>query len=173
MKHTLTTILCLLLAIVLSAGAVCIGARNGWLREREEALAVGTDAASYEERAMDAANLHVVAARHLPAEDPLLVDLLSVRTLLQSQSASSEEKAQADMVLTTTAQKLAASLPELSSVQASDRDQVYISALTHTLTQGRDAVAYAVSARDFNSRLTASLTGRLAMMLGVTFIDVP
>lgn len=173
MKHTLSTILCMLLAVALSVSAVCIGARKGWLHEREEALAVGTDAASYETRAMDAANLHVVAARHLPAEDPLLAELLSVRTLLQSQSASSEEKAQADIALTAAAQKLAASLPELSSVQASARDQVYIAALTHTLTQGFDTVAYAVSARDFNSRLTASLTGRLAMMLGVTLIDVP
>ena len=41
MKNVLTTALAVLAAIVLAAGAVCIGAVNGWKSEREEALSVG------------------------------------------------------------------------------------------------------------------------------------
>ena len=44
MKNTLTTILCILCAIVLAAGAVCLGAYRGWSRERDDALhAVSAD----------------------------------------------------------------------------------------------------------------------------------
>lgn len=173
MKNTLTTLLCLLCALVLTAGAVCIGARNGWIKEREDALGVSSQtASSLEERAMDAANLYVVASRHLPADDPAMVDLISARTILQSQTATSAEKAQADVVLTATAQKLSASLPGLDSVKASARDQVYVATLTRTLVQGRDAVAFALGAQDFNNRLASSLTGRLAMLLGVEPIEI-
>lgn len=176
MKNTLTTILCLLLSAVLAVGAVCLGARNGWLKEREKAISTfsgdeSTD--SFENRAMDTANLYVVAARHLPADNPLLTALQECRATLQSTAASSTEKAQADIALTATAQALASTLEAESSVQASVRDQVYITTLTRTLTQGRDAAAYALSAQDFNRRLQESLTGKLAMMLGVTVIDVP
>lgn len=173
MKNTLITLLCLLCALVLTAGAVCIGARNGWIQEREEALGVSSQtASSLEERAMDAANLYVVASRHLPKDDPLMVDLLGARTLLQSQTATSAEKAQADVSLTATAQVLSETLPGLDSVKASARDQVYIATLTRTLVQGRDAVAFTLNAQDFNNRLASSLTGRLAMLLGVDPIEI-
>lgn len=176
MKNTLTTILCLLLSAVLAVGAVCLGARNSWLKEREKAISTfsgdeSTD--SFENRAMDTANLYVVAARHLPADNPLLTALQECRATLQSTAASSAEKAQADITLTATAQALASTLEVESSVHASVRDQVYITTLTRTLTQGRDAAAYALSAQDFNRRLQESLTGKLAMMLGVPVIDVP
>lgn len=176
MKHTLTTLLCLLLSAALAVGAVCLGARNGWLKEREKAISAfsgdeSTD--SFENRAMDAANLYVVAARHLSADDPLLTALQECRATLQSPAASSTAKAQADIALTATVQALASKLEAESSVQANVRDQVYIDTLTRTLTQGRDAAAYALSAQDFNRRLQGSLTGNLAMKLGVTLIDIP
>lgn len=176
MKNTLTTILCILLSAALAAGAVCIGARNGWLKERDNAIAAfsgGESADSFETRAMDAANLYVVAARHLSADDPRLAALQDARATLQSQTVTSSDKAQADVALTSLAQELSTVLPALDSVQASPRDQVYVAALTRTLTQGHDAVAYALSARDFNQRMEASLTGRLAMLLGVDLIDIP
>lgn len=173
MKNTLTTILCVILSVLLTAGAVCIGARNGWMQEREEALAAGADSASYEERAMDVANLYVVASRHLPADDPILTDLITIQALLQSPTASAADKAQADVSLTALAQELAVSMPEMDSIKQSARDQVYIATLTRTLAQGRDVVAFAASAQDFNSRLGSSLTGKLAALLGVKPIDVP
>lgn len=176
MKNTLTTILCLLAALALVTAAVCVGARNGWAKEREEALnafAGSENAASLEERAMDAANLHVVASRHLSQDDPDLAALQSARTVLQSRSASSDEKAQADMALTAIAQTLATRLTDMDSVKQSPRDQVYVATLTRTLIQGRDTVAYAVSIQDFNRRLATSLTGKLAGLLGIKPIDVP
>ncbi|MBQ8654371.1 MAG: hypothetical protein IJ507_05470 [Clostridia bacterium] len=175
MKNTLTTILCLLMAVALAAGAVCIGARRGWAQEREETLSAfltGEGSVAADERAMDAANLAVVAARHLPADDPRLTSLQELRQVLQSRTASAEEKTQADASLTALAAQLAAELPMLESVRNSARDQVYIATLTSTLTQGRDAMAFAVSAQDFNRRLASSLTGRLAILLGVEPIDV-
>ena len=172
MKNTLTTILCILCAVALAAGAVCLGAYRGWSRERDEALhtvsADGELASALEERAMDAANLIVVASRHLPADDGDLAALREVRAVLTDASATAADKTRADAQLTALAEKLAASLPLLDSVQASARDQVYISTLTRTLAQGTDsAAAYAAAAQRFNDRLASSLTGRLAMLLGV------
>ncbi|MGN0778567.1 MAG: hypothetical protein ACI4MJ_05420 [Aristaeellaceae bacterium] len=177
MKNTLLTILSILLAIVLAAGAVCLGAYRGWSQERTDALhVVSADAdlsASLEERAMDAANLAVVAARHLPAGDADLTALRDIRAILTDASAPSDEKTRADGQLTLLAEKLAASLPQLDSVAASARDQVYIATLTRTLAQGADsAAAYAAAAQHFNDRLSSTLTGRLAMLLGVEPLSV-
>ena len=172
MKNTLTTILCVLCAIALAAGAVCLGAYRGWSREREAALhtvsADGELSTALEERAMDAANLIVVASRHLPEGDADLTSLKEVRAVLTDTSATAADKTRADAQLTALAEKLASSLPLLDSVQGSARDQVYISTLTRTLAQGTDsAAAYAAAVQRFNDRLSASLTGRLAMLLGV------
>ena len=172
MKNTLTTILCILCAMVLAAVAVCLGAYRGWSSERDDALhtvsADGELASVLEERAMDAANLIVVASRHLPENDADLTSLKEVRAVLTDASATAADKTRADAQLTALAEKLAASLPLLDSVQGSARDQVYIATLTRTLSQGTDsAAAYAAAAQRFNDRLASSLTGRLAMLLGV------
>lgn len=176
MKNTLLTLLCVLLCAALVAGAVCIGAKRGWEERRSEVLSLAAEeaglSASLEERGMDAANLAVVAARHLDAADPDLISLRELSALLVDDGLSAAEKAQADVKLTALAEALAASLPQLDGVKQSARDQVYVSALTRTLTQGTDAYSvYTAMARDFNDELTSSLTGRLAMLLGVAPLE--
>ena len=69
--------LCLALTVALVLAAVALGAYRGWSGERRQALETFTENTALrdylEERSMDAANLRVVAARHLDREDEDLV----------------------------------------------------------------------------------------------------
>lgn len=175
MKRTLTGILCGILCAALILGAVCIGAVRGWEREREEALTSlsGELSQVLEERVMDAANLIVVASRHLDASNEQLTQLQALRATLSSQT-SADALIQADADLTALAQALGQSLPELASVQASSRDQAYISTLTRTLGENTGiGNAYHLLAEAFNQRLTNSPTGWIGRLLGVQLIELP
>ena len=175
MKNNLTGALCVVLAVVLAAGAVCLGSYRGWSGERSQVLEAlsreGELAQSLQNRAMDAANLAVVASRHVKEGDAASGDVAALRegyAVLTGENADAAAIARADAAISGAASRLAAVLPELPSVQASPRDQAYISTLTRTLAQGTDsAAAYATAAQRFNDRLASSLTGRLAMLLGV------
>lgn len=172
MKFSFSTLLCVLLCVALTACALCLGAVRGWNAEREEALgALSVQGELYPQlsiRAMDAANLAVVVSRHLAADDARLQQLRALRQTLESEKSTLEELAAADSALTALALRLSQELPQLSSVQASARDQTYISSLTRTLGEATDvAASYARQMEDYNDRLTSSLTGRLAMLLGV------
>lgn len=175
MKNALLNILCGLLCAALLVGALCIGSVRGWNREREEALTVlSTElSAQLEERAMDAANLAVVAARHLNASDERLKQLQDLRAALTDPSADADALVKADAALTELAQALGQSLPQLASVQASGRDQAYVSSLTRTLSEHTGiSNAYELLARDFNNRLINSPTGWLARLMGVSLLEV-
>ena len=177
MKGILLTILCVVLALALVVFAVGSGAVRGWSGEREQALNTlrhSTDmAALLQNRAMDAANLAVVAARHLDAAYPDLLTLRKAYTVLTDTAAQPADVAAADAALTQAAAALAQALPPLASVQADERDQVYISTLTRSLAEGTGAAdAFANAAADFNRRLAASPTGQLAMFLGVEPLPV-
>lgn len=172
MKETLSNVLCMALTVVLVVGAILLGAVRGWSGEREAALhsvsAGGELSALLENRAMDAANLYVVAARHLPAADETLTALANCRDTLMDERADGQSLALADAALTETALALAEKLPALDSVQQSVRDQAYISTLTRTLGEATNLTrSYAAIVEDFNARLNGSLTGKLAMLLGV------
>ena len=172
MKNTLSTILCVLLTIALVTAAVCIGAVRGWVNEQNATLqgfSAGSELSEAQRiRGMDAANLAVVASRHLTAKDPDVALLQHAYTVICKSDASALECAQADASISIAAASLAERLPEMDSVQASQRDQVYISTLTRTLSQSTTFAAdYAASIEDYNRRLNASLTGKLAMLLGV------
>lgn len=176
MKNILTTALAVLAAIMLTAAAVCLGAVNGWRTEREEALMPGAANADImallDTRAMDAANLAVVASRHLPEDDKQLLLLKEAQAVLKKGSGSVQELAAMDALITDIAADLGKTLTVLESVQASQRDQVYITMLTGTLSEGQNAAAlFRSAADDFNARLNASVTGKLAMLLGVTPIE--
>ena len=73
MKNNLTGALCVVLAVVLAAGAVCLGSYRGWSGERSQVLEAlnreGDMAQALQSRAMDAANLAVVASRHVKEGD--------------------------------------------------------------------------------------------------------
>lgn len=177
MKGILSTVACVLLALALAVFAVGNGALRGWTDEREQALHTlqgNSDmAALLSTRAMDAANLAVVAARHLSADHPDLLALRKAYAVLTDEASSAAQAAQADAALTLAAANLGQSLPELPSVQADTRDQVYISTLTRALAEGTNAAdAYRAAVEDFNRRLNASLTGKLAMLLGVEPLPV-
>lgn len=177
MKNTLSTLLCVLLTIVMVAGAVCIGAVRGWVDEQDatlRAISAGSDLGEpLLARGMDAANLAVVASRHLAPKDPDVATLKQAYATICESDASAPELAMADASISIAAASLAERLPELASVQASQRDQAYITSLTRSLSQsttfGDD---YAAAIEDYNHRLTSSLTGKLAMLLGVHPLDL-
>ena len=171
MKNSLSTILCILLTIVLVAGAVCVGAVRGWNGEMKATLASVSAASELSEplrnRAMDAANLAVVARRHL-GEDPDVVSLSQAYFTVCRSNASAAQLAQADAAISASAASLAEKLSGMASVQASQRDQAYITTLTRTLSEsGTSTAEYTTAIEDYNRRLTTSLTGKLAMLLGV------
>lgn len=172
MKDTLSTLLCILLTIAMVAGAVCIGAVRGWVSEQDatlQSILAGSDIGEpLLTRGMDAANLAVVAARHLPPKDEDIALLQQSYQTICKTDASAAERAHADTAISIAAASLAERLPELASVQASQRDQAYISSLTRTLSQSTTYAAdYAAAIEDYNTRLNSSLTGKLAMLLGV------
>lgn len=171
MKKTLTTILTVILTVALLAAAISVGAVRGWGSERAKVLGLisqdGELSQQLGERAMDAANLAVVAARHLSENDSALQALYSCRDIFMA-ADDAYALAQADTALTQLASLLCNKLMILESVQKSRRDQVYISTLTRALADSTSlSQTYADKAADFNRRLNASLTGKLAMLLGV------
>lgn len=172
MKQSFSTALCVCLAVILSVAAICVGAVRGWQGERTQTLNAFSDGGSVyvqlDERAMDAANLSVVAARHLPKDEPSLVALQDARRVLISTQSDLNAKADADAVLSNAAEALAQTLLALDSVQASPRDLAYITTLTRSLAEATTLAAdYAEAARAFNQRLSSSLTGKLAMCFGI------
>ena len=175
MKNTLLNILCGVLCAALLVGALCIGAVRGWSREREEAMTAFSSGGAelLEERAMDAANLIVVASRHLDASDERLARLKELRALLADPAEHANAILQADEELAGLAASLGQSLPELASVKASARDQAYISTLTRTLAEPSAlGESFADLARSFNNRLINSPTGWIARLFGVSTIRV-
>ena len=172
MKISLTTILSILLCVALIAAAVCIGAYRGWNEERNAALSALSENSeirtALENRAMDAANLSVVAARHLPADDAVLCALQAASALILSGHADADALITADTAITESALSLAEVLSALPSVQQSARDQAYVTTLTGILTQ-RSGLSdtYSLLRDDFNRRFFTSLTGKLAALRGV------
>lgn len=171
MKNTITNVLCVVLVAAMVAAAVGIGAVRGWNGQREQALTAlsetGELGAAVQVRAMDAANLAVVAARHL-TDDPDVAALRSAYSTICGGSAEPAQLAVADDAISAAAASLAEKLTGMDSVQRSERDRVYISSLTRTLSETSGAsVAYTAMMEDYNTRLAASPTGRLAMLLGV------
>ena len=175
MKRFLLNVLTGLLCAALILGAICIGSVRGWRQEREKAMTTLTDelSAGLEERAMDAANLAVVIARHLPEDDERLIRLREIQAILVNARMEAPDLIAADADLTALALSLGQSLPELSSVQASPRDQAYISALTRTLGESTGiGNAFQLLAEGFNDRLLRSPTGWIARLFGVSTLTV-
>lgn len=178
MKLNGNTILSILLCAVLVLAALCIGSVRGWSSERADILHTFTQEGemhtSLQHRGYDAANLAVVAARHLPADDG---DLAALREGSRTLLSGTEDMAlllSADDDVTNAAMRLADSLPALSTVQDSPRDQTYISMLTAALsTRSSVRHSYTLLVEDFNQRLEGSLLGRLADLLGVNPLPLP
>lgn len=169
MKKFLSTIICVLLFVAMVAGAVCSGAVRGWSGERDRVLDALLSP-QQKERAMDAANLATVAARHLPADDADVLALRDAYQVITSDAPADDAAVRADAAITAASASLAQRLPQLASYQASSRDKAYVTTLTRTLSDATatdNARSFAASAADFNQRLQSSPTGMLAMLLGV------
>ena len=172
MKAKLSNILFVLLCIALLVASLCMGAVRGWSMERRDVLASlaesGELRTQLEYRGMDAANLAVVAARHLPADDADLVALRDASTTLLGDTEDVQALLEADAAITAIARSFAEELPLLPSVAASKRDTTYVRTLTEALGKKNSLThAYSMLTDDFNQRLTTSLSGKLAMLLGV------
>lgn len=176
MRNTISNVICVVLVVAMVVAAVGIGAVRGWNGQREEALSAlsetGELGAVLQVRAMDAANLAVVASRHL-TDDPDVAALRSAYDTICGGSATPDQLAQADNAISSAVSSLAEKLTGLDSVQASSRDKAYISSLTRSLGETSGAsTAYAAIVEDYNSRLESSPTGKLAMLLGVAPLAV-
>ena len=88
--------------------------------------------------------------------------------MLADAQASVDEIVAADAELTKTAASLQKELPTLASVQSSSRDQAYITTLTRALLETQSVTdGYNEQVSSYNQRLNASMTGKLAQVLGV------
>ena len=173
MKLSFSTVMSVLLCAALVLCAVGIGAVRGWSDERSAVLASlekgGDFYSACENRAMDAANLCVVANRHLPAEDPDLVSLRNASQALLEGPADVHAALALDQQITSAAASLGQRLSQLPSVLTSQRDMVYTDVLTKALADSSSlSTTWNRLAGDFNSRLSSDLIGKLARALGVT-----
>lgn len=170
MKISLNNILFALLCAALLCVALGLGSVRGWSADRQEILDVfgpeGDMHARMETRGMDAANLAVVAARHLPADDADLLALKAASQTLLSGTEDIDALLDADAAITEIALRFAENL--LPSIQDSRRDAAYLTTLTTALDRRSSLThTYAQMVEDFNQQLTTSLSGKLAMLLGV------
>ena len=179
-------VLCVAAAVVLTLAAVALGAWRGWSGKRASVLASFSSDSGLRDyldtRSMDAANLRVVAARHLTSDDAYLVALSRDRKVLADAQASVEEIVAADAELTKTAASLQKELPTLASVQSSSRDQAYITTLTRALLETQSVTdSYNEQVSSYNQRLNAngwsctntdpSLMPARALRIGTYFRD--
>lgn len=183
MKQKLLNAISIILCVLMVAAALLIGIRSGWMDERQEALNQqgawvvdsSTDLERLNSYAADCANLAVVAARHLGTDDLRVVTLRSAYAAYAEDASSAQlaALAQANAQAAEAAAALAEELPALASVQASERDQVYVSTLCRVVATPPSCIhsASQEAAAQFNARLNASLLGRLAMLLGVQPLD--
>lgn len=168
MKEKLSSFFSILICVLLAGAALCVGAVGGWRNEREAVTASGEAVEQLRTRAMDAVNLAVVAARHVGENDASVTALRGAYRTMKQDRLTSKELAQVDGTITQAAKDLAERLPAMAAVRESDRDSAYVTALTRTLceeTQWSDALRAEQEA--FDKRIQASLTGRLAMLLGI------
>lgn len=177
MKNKLSVALSVLVCAVLILAALGIGAVKGWKQERTDvtgALQSGGELYSLRQtRAMDALNLLAVAERHLPADDSDLTSLREAAEVLRSAETDPLRLQEADEVISAVTERFADRLPAIESVKARKRDADYVAALSASLSRDKGlSVRYARSAEDFNSRLSSSLMGKLAQLLGVDPLPV-
>ncbi|MBQ2952132.1 MAG: hypothetical protein IJE07_01105 [Clostridia bacterium] len=178
MKISLSNILFALLCVALLGVALGLGSVRGWSADRDEILnAFSADGELHtllENRGMDAANLCVVAARHLPENDADLLALSATSGTLLSGVEDAQALLDADAVITDVALRFADSLPQLTSMQQSQRDMAYLTMLSGSLGRKSSLTHnYTAMVEDFNQQLTTSLSGKIAMLLGVDIIPVP
>ena len=173
MKNKLPIWLCAVIALLLAVSGLLYGTWAGYSEDRAEVDALLEmenglmDVLSY--RAADGLNLCVVAGRHLSADDADLSALNAAARELQSASSLAQCKA-ADEALSQAIAAICDRLQETPSFQQSQRDRSYLAMLTADLNNLSASAAirtYNDAASDFNTKLSAPVSGALARLLGV------
>ena len=170
MKRKLPTGLCVLIALALVAFGLFYGTFAGFQQERakvEELLANGLQTV-LDYRGADGMNLCVVARRHLGKNDPDVLTLEAAAHTLQSSEASLQEKSA--VALEAAVETLSRRLRESASFQASERDGRYLEMILadlNSLSAATAVTAYNRAAANFNTQLSAPLTGSLARWMGI------
>lgn len=179
MKEKLSSVFSMALCVVLVCAAIAVGVRGGWMDERNSITALAGQYKLVDDAADDALNdfviscynLSVVAARHLPADDPRIADLRNAylhvaNDELAEVNASNQKAVEAS-------RSLAEELPAMESVKNSAADMYYVTKLTRKTAEAPDGVVNAVTDKiaAFNKKLSGSLMGRLASLLGVRPIE--
>ena len=163
------------LAFVLMAVLVLIslswGAWKHWSAQREQVdQTLGTLSDMLTTRREVIANILTVAARHLPKDNALTLEIEDDKNLL-SGAQSLSLKAAANERLSRSAQELLAVLAKTPSLVSDVRDSMYVNQmLPQALEQSASMVqeaAYNIQAESFNRQLSASFSGSLAGFLGV------
>ena len=161
MKNNLTGALCVVLAVVLAAGAVCLGAYRGWSGERSQVLETlnreGDMAQALQSRAMDAANLAVVASRHVKEGDESAEAVSALReayAIITGGSADAAAMARADASISAAAAHLAFLLPEEGLIDSDARER-----LTALKKHAGLGAGFNIALRDLEIRGAGNLLG--------------
>lgn len=172
MKRPFSTAFLIFLSAVLVLFGVFYGAYQGWRAEaaRVDALLKkdGGLNTMLLHRASDAANLEKVALRHMAASDPLLKALKDSRAAAADEKASLHSRFNANARLDAAAEAVEKALNALPSFSASERDTNYVSAILRDMRQlaaSGAADEYNSAARDYNERLSRSLSGLLSRLI--------
>ena len=177
-KKSFTSLLCILAALVLFVGGIFIGAYRGWQQEYQKLEDIAEEKGNLNEALgfyhADISNLLVVANRHLPKDDELLISLNKNKALLIKPTSLKEQK-ESFHLLPVQIESLKQKLRETSSFVNSQRDQVYISTLEKDLSflqYSAQTSTYNIAAEDFNQRISHSFSGRIALKLGLYLVPV-
>ncbi|HSK67985.1 MAG TPA: hypothetical protein VLA21_01855 [Candidatus Limnocylindria bacterium] len=172
MKRSSAAVLGVLVLLAFAAASLAYGAYKGYGAEkaRVESALTSLDA-TYSARVETGNNILTVARRHAASDHPLLAAVRDEVTAL-SASGPRPQKAQANARLEESARALLKELEALPSVRQDARDYAYVTGLLPQAldqsAQWADAAKYNEAAAAFNQRLTGTLAGRLARLLGIS-----
>jgi hypothetical protein len=163
------------LMILMVLFGVVYGAYHGWNEERIQVEETWAGLESMiQARVESAYNVLTVARRHLPEGHEALLRLQKAKDTLEG-NAPLSEKAAANEELTLAAKDVLLLLVQAESVQKDSRDKMYAeSYLPQMLSQSEEKTAgaqYNIAAAQFNERLSASFSGKIASLLGVKMAE--
>lgn len=173
MKPRLSIGVCVLISLVLVLVGLAYGTYGGFVDDRAQAVELleGENglAGVLSYRGADGLNLCAVAQRHLAGDGDVEALRALARKLADGQGDMAEKTAwnnEMDALVGAIRQKLVDS----DSFRASERDQRYLAMLESDLTslsQSDLKNTYNQAADKFNARLSDTLMGKLARLLGV------
>lgn len=180
MKEKLSSVFSMALCVVLVCAAIAVGVRGGWMDERNSITALAGQYQLVDDAADDALNnfviscynLSVVAARHLPADDPRIADLQNVyRDVAYDDDLAKAVVSSCKAV--EASHSLAEELPAMESVKNNAADMYYVTKLTRETAEAPGGIVSVAADKiaAFNKKLSGSLMGRLASLLGVRPIE--